>query len=72
VFDVLRASLSAEGLDRVSQIVRADEDLAQGSGSAGLRGGVAGWSEDNYWIALFGTPSAGGVWAWQFGGTTWP
>ena len=68
VFDVLRASLSAEGFDRVSQIVRADEVLAQGSGGAGLRGRAVGWSEDNYWFALFGTPSAGGVWAWQFGG----
>ena len=65
VFDVLRASLSAEGFDRVSQIVRADEMLARPSH---LTGRFFGWTEDNYWFAVFGTPSASEVWAWQFGG----
>ena len=64
VYDVLRASLSAEGFDRVSQIVRADAMLARSSAFSDL----IGWSEDNYWFAVFGTPSASEVWAWQFGG----
>ena len=64
VFDVLRASLSAEGFDKVSQIVRADEMLAQTSSGADR----FGWTEDNYWFAVFGTPSAVAPWAWQFGG----
>ena len=64
VFDVLRASLSAGGFDRVSQIVRADEMLARTS----WRADRFGWTEDNYWFAVFGTPSATEAWAWQFGG----
>ena len=65
VFDVLQASLSAEGFDRVLQIVRADEMLAR---TSYLIGRFSGWTEDNYWFAVFGTPSASEVWAWQFGG----
>ena len=64
VLEVLRASLSADGFDRVAQIVRADEMLARTS----TRADRFGWSEDNYWFAVFGTPSAGAPWAWQFGG----
>ena len=33
-----------------------------------LTGRFFGWTEDNYWFAVFGTPSASEVWAWQFGG----
>ena len=63
VYRFLRTALSAEGFAKVTQIVRADEMLA-----ASPRAGRFGWTEDNYWFAVFGTPSATNTWAWQFGG----
>ncbi len=64
VFAFLRTALSPEGFARVTQIVRADEMLARTS----PRADRFGWTEDNYWLAFYGTPSATGAWAWQFGG----
>ncbi len=63
VFAFLRAALSERGYARVRQIVRADEMLG-----GWFQATLAGWTEDNYWFAIFGTPSAAGAWAWQFGG----
>ncbi len=64
VFDFLRTALSEEGFAKVTQIVRADEMLAQTS----PRAERFGWTEDNFWFALYGAPSATSTWAWQFGG----
>ena len=64
VFDFLRGALSEEGFAKVTQIVRADEMLAQTS----PRAERFGWTEDNFWFAVFGAPSATDTWAWQFGG----
>ena len=64
VFAVLETSLSKEGFEKVRRIVRADGILAQSS----PRAERFGWTEDNYWFAVFGTPSATETWAWQFGG----
>ncbi len=63
-FAVLETSLSKKGFEKVRQIVRADEILAQSS----PRAKRFGWTEDNYWFAVFGAPSATETWAWQFGG----
>ena len=64
VFAFLRAALSEEGFAKVTQIVRADEMLAQTSSRAER----FGWTEDNFWFAVYGAPSATETWAWQFGG----
>jgi hypothetical protein len=64
VFAFLTAALSEEGYAKVSQIVRADEILAQSS----TRAERMGWTEDNYWLAFFGEPSRIETWGWQFGG----
>ena len=64
VFTFLRAALSEEGFAKVTQIVRADEMLAQTSSRAER----FGWTEDNFWFAVYGAPSATETWAWQFGG----
>lgn len=64
VFAVLETSLSKEGFEKVRRIVRADEILAQSS----PRAARFGWTEDNYWFAVFGAPSATEAWSWQFGG----
>ena len=64
VFDFLRTALSEEGFAKVVQVVRADEMLAQTS----PRAERFGWTEDNFWFAVFGSPSATDTWAWQFGG----
>ena len=64
VFAVLETSLSKEGFEKVRRIVRADGILEQSS----PRAKRFGWTEDNYWFAVFGAPSATETWAWQFGG----
>ncbi len=64
VFAVLETSLSTEGFEKVRRIVRADEILAQSS----PRAARFGWTEDNYWFAVFGAPSVTEAWSWQFGG----
>ena len=64
VLAVLETSLSKEGFEKVRLIVRADEILAQSS----PRAARFGWTEDNYWFAVFGAPSATEAWSWQFGG----
>ena len=63
-FAVLETSLSKEGFEKVRRIVRADGILAQSS----PRARRFGWTEDNYWFAVFGAPSTTETWAWQFGG----
>lgn len=64
VFALLKASLSEEGYTLISQIVRADEILARDP----IRAKRMGWTEDNYWLAIFGEPSTTNIWALQFGG----
>ncbi|MEM7117609.1 MAG: DUF3500 domain-containing protein [Chloroflexota bacterium] len=61
----LEAALSSDGYQKTMQIVRADEILGQQSPETGDE---LGWTEDNFWLAIFGTPSATEAWAWQFGG----
>ena len=59
----LSTALSADGVDTVAAVVAAELILADSS-SASRRG----WSEGNYWLAFFGSPSPTEPWAWQFGG----
>jgi hypothetical protein len=80
--DVLAAVLSKEGYQKVIDIMNADETLAKGGGGKGGgkgdkdkggkdkggKGGGMGFGNDNFYLALFGTPSATAPWFVQYGG----
>ena len=59
----LAYALSPDGFDTVVTVMAADGVLADS-----WRAWLEGWSEDNYWLAFFGTPSVTEPWGWQFGG----
>ena len=59
----LAYALSPDGFDTVVTVMAADGVLAES-----WRAWLEGWSEDNYWLAFFGTPSVTEPWGWQFGG----
>ena len=59
----LSTAMSLEGLDTLTAVVAAEAVLAESQNAGRL-----GWSEGNYWLAFFGTPSPTEPWAWQFGG----
>ena len=63
LFDFLAAALSPRGAELVRGVIAAETVLA---GNA--RASRVGWSPDDYWLAFFGEPTAGGDWKWQFGG----
>ena len=63
VFDFLAAALGPHGYETVTQVVAAEAVLGQS-----LWARVGGLTEENYWLAFFGEPSATGAWGWQFGG----
>jgi hypothetical protein len=79
--DVLAAVLSKGGYQKVIDIMNADETLAKGGGKGGGKdkgdkggkdkggkGGGMGFGNDNFYLALFGTPSATAPWFVQYGG----
>jgi hypothetical protein len=59
--DLLAAVLSKQGYQKVIDIMDADDQLVQG-------GNRMRFGTDNYYLALFGTPSATKPWMVQFGG----
>jgi hypothetical protein len=59
--DALAAVLSKEGFQKVIDIMNADDQLVKG-------GNQPRFGTDNYYFALFGTPSATKPWMVQFGG----
>lgn len=63
LFDFLASSLSKEGYERVAGILAAEAFLSHDA-----RAGRFKWSPENYWFAVYGTPSPQEPWAWQFGG----
>jgi hypothetical protein len=63
VHDLLRTTLSQKGYERVMAGVNADEELKRQSGDNQLQFGA-----ENYFIAVFGTPSATAPWMFRFGG----
>lgn len=63
LFDFLSAALSPRGAELVQGVIAAETVLADSPRAARV-----GWSPDNYWLAFFGVPAAGGDWSWQFGG----
>src|SRR5437868_100840 len=60
--DALAAVLSKEGFQKVIDIMNADDQLVRGNDNK-MRFGT-----ENYYLALFGTPSATKPWMLQFGG----
>jgi hypothetical protein len=60
--DALAAVLSKQGFQKVIDIMNADDQLVQGNDNR-MRFGT-----ENYYLALFGTPSATKPWMLQFGG----
>jgi hypothetical protein len=60
--DVLAAVLSKQGYQKVIDIMNADDQLVKGNDNK-MRFGT-----DNYYLAVFGTPSATKPWMIQFGG----
>jgi hypothetical protein len=59
--DAIAAVLSKEGFQKVIDIMNADDQLVQGNNR--MRFGT-----DNYYLAIFGKPSATEPWMLQFGG----
>ena len=65
------AALSAEGYQKVTDIMNGDEVLktARGGRTGGRQGGGGvNFGADEYYLALLGTPSATAPWLIQFGG----
>jgi hypothetical protein len=61
-FDLLRASLSARGLQKTGDIMKLNETLAEITNNFGQFGQWA------YWITVMGAPSATEPWGWQLDG----
>jgi uncharacterized protein DUF3500 len=59
--DLLAATLSPRGFEKIQQIVLADETLRQSQNNPMF-------GKDNYYISLLGTPSESSPWMLQFGG----
>ena len=64
VMKLLSVALSAEGYQKVVDVMRGDEILKRNSGG---RGGPA-FGQDEYYLAYLGTPSTTAPWMLQYGG----
>jgi len=70
-FSLLATVLSKEGYQKVIDIMDADQQLTTGQGRRQSQGGGKGnlsFGKDNYFLAVFGTPSTAKPWLVQFGG----
>jgi hypothetical protein len=67
---VLAAVLSKGGYQKVIDIMEGDQKLAEGGGKGKGKGkgGAAMFGTDQYYLAIFGKPSATEPWMVQFGG----
>lgn len=64
---LLAATLSKQGYQKLIDIVDADETLVTGKGGKGGKGKVV-LGKDEFYLAIFGTPSVTDPWMVQFGG----
>jgi hypothetical protein len=64
--EAVAAVLSKEGYQKVLDIMHGDDQLVAGKGGKG--GNKMRFGTDNYYLALFGKPSATQPWMLQFGG----
>ena len=63
--NLLRASLSAKGLQQTQDIMRLNHTLGELNGDD-----FEQYGEGRYWITLMGEPHASEPWGWQLDGTT--
>lgn len=73
--DLLRASTSSQGYQKIAGVIRLDEllhETAAADVAAGRRrlpaGLVDSWTAANYWFSFFGDPGSDQSWAWQITG----
>ncbi len=68
--EVVAAVLSKGGYQKVLDIIDGDQQLAEGKGGKGKggKGGKDMFGADQYYLAIFGKPSATEPWMVQFGG----
>jgi hypothetical protein len=65
---VVAAVTSADGYQKVLDIIGGDDVLSKGKGGKGGKGKGGDFGFDNFYLALFGKPSATTPWLVQFGG----
>jgi hypothetical protein len=65
--DAVAAVLSKEGYQKVVDIMDGDQELVKGGGKGG-KGGKTMFGVDQFFLAIFGKPSATEPWLLQFGG----
>jgi len=67
---VVDSVLSDQGMEQVREIMTADDWLGGNSAttSGGGGGGGVSFGSDNYYLAIYGDPSADSPWTLQFGG----
>lgn len=63
LFIFLASSLGQEGYQSVAEVMAAEAFLSTDARAKRLK-----WAPENYWLSIFGTPSAEAPWGWQFGG----
>jgi uncharacterized protein DUF3500 len=68
VMKLLQVALSAEGYQKVRDIMKGDEVLRTSSGGAGRGGRGPSFGELEYYLAFVGTPSTTAPWTLMFGG----
>jgi hypothetical protein len=66
--NLLKASLSATGYLKATQIIELENVLRQLEGDAKLSDGRYRRDPLNYHYCIFGTPSRDGIWGWRFEG----
>ena len=73
--DLLRASTSSQGYQKMAGVVRLDEMLHEEATAAVASGErrlppdlVESWTSANYWISFFGRPGEEANWGWQISG----
>jgi hypothetical protein len=65
---LLRSALSAEGLQKVNDIVASDEEQEKRAGPSRPATSTVRFGRAEYYLAILGTPSASSAWMLQFGG----
>lgn len=73
--DLLRASTSSQGYQKLAGIIRLDGLLHEEASGAVQRGErrlspelVDSWDSRNYWVSVFGEPGRSDTWGWQLSG----
>jgi len=73
--DLLRASTSSQGYQKMAGVLRLDEILHNEASEAVASGErhlpdelVESWTTANYWVSIFGDPESASTWAWQLSG----